>query len=361
MVFKSSSRRLDVTSIVEQELLLGCPSLLVRVVWFCRRILSRVDISEQDDMVQQVFVEIDGEQKGPFTPKQIREMAHTGELSPDDLLSFDGVNWGVASGLKGLTFSEKPSKITEIAKGASQLGHSVISKIQGAAEVVGNKVTEIKQERAEAKEKKLIEKINDFGRYLNDDQDPKIIESTVPRILQFLTSGEDLLYIAVQKKPVANFSPDCIALTSKRVIFFTIKLLGQLSFNDYLWRDVADATVKEGLMGATFSLRSVKGARHSVDYIPKNQARMLYRFAQEMEEKAHEERRTRMMEESRAAAGGVIVQHAFMPPDANRQPAPAIPAEDPLETLKKLKAMLDADLISQAEFDKKKAEILLRM
>jgi membrane protease subunit (stomatin/prohibitin family) len=42
------------------------------------------------------------------------------------------------------------------------------------------------------------------------------------------------------------------------------------------------------------------------------------------------------------------------------QPAPA-PREDPVETLKKLKAMLDHNLISQAEYDTKKAEILARM
>jgi hypothetical protein len=41
-------------------------------------------------------------------------------------------------------------------------------------------------------------------------------------------------------------------------------------------------------------------------------------------------------------------------------PAPAVP-EDPVARLKQLKAMLDADLISQAEYDTKKAEILSRM
>ena len=40
---------------------------------------------------------------------------------------------------------------------------------------------------------------------------------------------------------------------------------------------------------------------------------------------------------------------------------PEPPAEDPMETLAKLKKMLDADLISQDEYDKKKAEILSRM
>ena len=37
------------------------------------------------------------------------------------------------------------------------------------------------------------------------------------------------------------------------------------------------------------------------------------------------------------------------------------PQPDPVETLKKLTAMLDEGLISQAEFDTKKAEVLQRM
>jgi len=43
------------------------------------------------------------------------------------------------------------------------------------------------------------------------------------------------------------------------------------------------------------------------------------------------------------------------------QPAQAAAATDPMETLKKLKGMLDTGLISQEEYDAKKAEILKRM
>ena len=45
---------------------------------------------------------------------------------------------------------------------------------------------------------------------------------------------------------------------------------------------------------------------------------------------------------------------------APQQPA-AAPAEDPMETLAKLKKLLDAGLIEQAEYDAKKAEVLSRM
>jgi hypothetical protein len=39
----------------------------------------------------------------------------------------------------------------------------------------------------------------------------------------------------------------------------------------------------------------------------------------------------------------------------------AAPKEDPLQVLTKLKSLLDAGLITQAEFENKKAEVLARM
>jgi len=49
--------------------------------------------------------------------------------------------------------------------------------------------------------------------------------------------------------------------------------------------------------------------------------------------------------------------------DTSQTGAPSLGAasEDPVETLSKLKKMLDAELISQEEFDAKKVEILARM
>ena len=58
-------------------------------------------------------------------------------------------------------------------------------------------------------------------------------------------------------------------------------------------------------------------------------------------------------------AFGNMAQQAFSP---TQQPmGAATPTEDPVETLTKLKKLLEAGLIDQAEFDAKKADILRRM
>jgi len=96
-----------------------------------------------------------------------------------------------------------------------------------------------------------------------------------------------------------------------------------------------------------------------IDSIPKKQARRIYSYAQEVEERANLARRDMELERLRASAGGVVV-HA---PATAPPPLPESPPQqdDPVAVLSKLKKMLEGGLIEQAEFDAKKAEILSRM
>jgi hypothetical protein len=76
-----------------------------------------------------------------------------------------------------------------------------------------------------------------------------------------------------------------------------------------------------------------------------------------MEEWVREERREREMEEKRAAAGGIVLQGPV--PAGSQQSSPV--QEDPVKKLTQLKAMLDGGLITEAEYEAKKADILSRM
>jgi hypothetical protein len=196
-------------------------------------------------------------------------------------------------------------------------------------------------------------------RFQNEEQEPAIVEQVLTRVQQVLTSGEEVSYIAVQKKPVVNVTPECVVLTTKRFILYKPKLLGGANFEDYVWRDLKDVQLKEGLMGATLTMQTVTGKLIAVEYLPKAQARRLYSVAQEMEEKVHEERRHRELEDKRAAAGGVTL-HGNAAPSAPSQPA-ITPSDDPVHKLQKLKTMADAGLITASEYETKKAEILSRM
>lgn len=202
--------------------------------------------------------------------------------------------------------------------------------------------------------------VENIKRLLNEEQDLKAVEKIYEKVSGLLTNGEGVQYIAVQKKPAVNFSPDSVILTSKRVIFCRPKNFGlSMEFQDYLWKDVADCHMKEGILGAEFSLKTIMGSVNTMDYLPKAQARKLYQYAQEQEEAQQEYRRNRELEEMRAEAGGVVVT-ANIP--TGQQVAETAPKQDdPLATLKQLKMLLENDLISSEEFDTKKVEILARL
>lgn len=213
-------------------------------------------------------------------------------------------------------------------------------------------------EAAVTEEPKSPSRLSDLARSLsNEEQDPNVVQGVLERVQQILTSDERILYVAVQKKPVLTITPDSVVLTNRRFILYRPKLLGQVSFEDYPWRDLLDAKLKENILGSTLSLKTVGGTVVSVDHLPRAQARRLYAFTQEMEERVREERRARELEDKRAAAGGVVV--SGMPGAGPSAGAGA--AGDPAQRLKALKEMYDAGLISAGEYEAKRADIISRM
>ncbi len=195
---------------------------------------------------------------------------------------------------------------------------------------------------------------SELQHFVQDEQDIGVVQKVHERILQLLTQGEELRYIAVQKKPVINVFPVCVVLTTRRFIIYKPELMGQAQFEDYIWRDLKNVDLKEDVIGSTVTLHTVEGTDLAVGFLPKAQARRVYAIAQEMEEAMLEERRRRDMEEKRAAAGGIYLPGSDLPGAASAR-------EDPVEVLKRLKRMLEAGLISQQEYDTKKEEVLLRM
>lgn len=202
--------------------------------------------------------------------------------------------------------------------------------------------------------------------FLNEEQDPKAVEKLLVRINSLLTSQESVEYIAVQKKPALNISPDCIALTNRRIIFCRPRNFGlSMDFQDYGWQDVLDCHIKEGIVGSTFTMRTVRNFSNMMDYLPKAQARKLYQFAQEIEEQMRGVRREKDLETRRASAGGVTVNNATpiiaQPQAFPQQQTKLIESEDPFAVLQKLKSLSEHGVISPEEFENKKNEILSRV
>ena len=124
--------------------------------------------------------------------------------------------------------------------------------------------------------------IDNLKKILNEEQDPKAIEKITAKLDNLLMSNEEVGYIAVQKKPAVTIFPDSIVVTNKRIILCKPKNLGlSMEFIDYDWDDIEASFVKEGILGAEFTFSTKSDLTHTVDYLPKNQARKLYTFAKE--------------------------------------------------------------------------------
>lgn len=110
------------------------------------------------------------------------------------------------------------------------------------------------------------------------------VASVLPQLRGYCTEGEEVMRVVVQSKLMAaTLKPDLIAATNRRLIilrrgFFSCKMW------DGLWIDVSDVKVEESITGATVTVRLVNGTWSSLDRLPKEAARSLYRHCQSMEE-----------------------------------------------------------------------------
>jgi Bacterial PH domain/Short C-terminal domain len=201
-----------------------------------------------------------------------------------------------------------------------------------------------------------------LSRFTNEEQDPAVVDQVFSRVAQILAPGEEILYIAVEKKLVMNLAPDCAVLTNRRFIKYEPKTLGGFEFEDHMWRELRDAHIKEGMRSATITMKTMDGRTLRVDDLPKAQARRLYGLAQSMEESMFKARMEWSLIEKRAGAGAMTMTGVSVAPQPVPQASPqAAPQEDPMETLAKLKKMVEAELITEEEYNAKKAEILAKM
>jgi hypothetical protein len=264
------------------------------------------------------------QQEGPYDLDTIKQGLLTGRFTQDDYAFQDGCEDWVA--LSTLIPTEPTHQVEKA---------SLAQKLEQKLESIDSTLTGL----------------------IGDDQDPKVVQKVIAKARELLTRDEEIEYIAVQKKPIITIAPDAVLLTNKRFMIVRPKMMG-MTFEDHIWRSVEDVHMSEQMMTATITCKVKGGNVLSIDSIPKKQARKIYSYAQEVEERMIEERRVRDMEEKRAAAGGVVIHGSHGMGAATAQQSQA---EDPMAVLGKLKKMLDAGLIQASEYESKKADILAKM
>ncbi|MET4081494.1 hypothetical protein ABIB40_001440 [Pedobacter sp. UYP30] len=209
----------------------------------------------------------------------------------------------------------------------------------------------------------------DIDKFLSDEQDPKAVEKILGKLDDLLISGEELIYIAVQKKPAVNLLPDSIVITNKRIFYCQPSNLGlTMNFKDISWKSIKEVSFKEEIFGAKFICVPTHGENIVTDFIPKVQARKLNQAANEQINSFHESISSKKTEieplkeilepepEAPQISAPLSAEEEIVRPFIEQ----TIPEEEDETVLKlrKLKNLFDKHLISQEEYEAKKSNIL---
>jgi len=203
--------------------------------------------------------------------------------------------------------------------------------------------------------------------YLTDDQDPRTAEKVLGKLRDMLTSGEAVIYLAIQKKPAVTLIPDCIAITNKRIVFCIPENLGlTTAYKTFLWTEIKEVSFKEEFFGSKFITIPKRGENIAIDYIPKVQARKLYQFSNEQLEKVKtlpgfDEKITVLQNENLMDDYASYIEVEEQNTSAIAELQVTEPEDELTQKLQKLKILYEKQLISQEEYENKKAEILARL
>jgi hypothetical protein len=157
-----------------------------------------------------------------------------------------------------------------------------------------------------------------------------------------------------------------VAATSGRLIVLTRKLLGGFDVSDIRWQDLEEVRLHVGVFGANLTVRSGRvadlasqGAQASqaIEFqgLRKEQAQAVYRICQAQDQAWREKRRIRELEELRARSGGFQMMAGQM---SDPRSSSSGAQSEAVRRLQEAKQMLDARLITDAEYEAIKAKII---
>jgi hypothetical protein len=180
-----------------------------------------------------------------------------------------------------------------------------------------------------------------------------------------LTSGETLEAWAAQRRLFAlRHRRALIAATSGRFISLERRLVGGYESADIRWQDLKETRISAGILAADLTLIAESPSDLNIGSevnrvwtfvgLQKDQAQAMYRICQQHDQVWREKRRVRELEELRAKSGGVQIggPAAYGGADAGAAES------EPVRRLRQAREMLEAKLISDAEFESIKAKIV---
>jgi hypothetical protein len=197
------------------------------------------------------------------------------------------------------------------------------------------------------------------------DSEENGLEKPLGDLRSVLIPGESIEAWAIQRRMFAlGHRRVIVAATSGRLVIITRPLLGGFDLMSVRWQDLEEVTLRVGVFGADLGIRAGKATdlasvsapgaqRVELKGLRKAQAQAVYRICQAQDQAWREKRRVRELEELRARSGGIQVMAGSPLPGAG-----AAAGDDAVRRLQEAKRLLDARLISDAEYEAIKAKIV---
>jgi Bacterial PH domain len=198
---------------------------------------------------------------------------------------------------------------------------------------------------------------------MSDAMNEAGLEKPLAELRSVLIAGETLEAWVIQRRVFAlTHRRQLLAATSGRLVVLTRKLLGGFDVTTIRWQDLEEVTLHVGILSADLSIRAGKatdlaslGAQgaQSVAFngLRKDQAQAVYRICQGQDQAWREKRRVRELEELRARSGGIQVSSGVLGQAGAAD-------NDAVRRLQEAKQLLDAKLITDAEYEAIKAKIV---
>jgi hypothetical protein len=189
------------------------------------------------------------------------------------------------------------------------------------------------------------------------------LDKPLAELRSVLIPGETLEAWAIQRRVFAlAHRRVLLAATSGRLVVLVRKLIAGFDVTTIRWQDLEEVSLHVGVIGADLTLRAGRatdlaslGAQGSqsvkFEGLRKEQAQAVYRICQAQDQAWREKRRVRELEELRARSGGIQLTPAGAA-------AGSATDSDAVRRLTEAKQLLDARLITDAEYEAIKAKIV---
>ena len=126
-------------------------------------------------------------------------------------------------------------------------------------------------------------------RYVDPEQDAQALQRIALEAARILNPGEEIVFIVAENTAAMSIKRDSVVITTTRIIAIRPGASGRVSFHDYLWQDVLDVGVEEGMLSAEIVIETPAG-KQQVGWIARHQAKHLCEMARQIEREWRERR-----------------------------------------------------------------------